>query len=695
MADISNQISDEALAQWFKEVYEQADPASIEGMAYHSASDKKTFRESVIEERKEFLNNVEEKREELNRLLNEAEAEAGPNATEEEKDEIFENKLFAPENDFIFDAIHPDFLAEKYNILGDEIALAEDNQQALPLIIMRAKIRDRIDQLINNLGDDLQIDETLVSIYPEDAEGLILGYQNIIETRRLELENEIEGAEDDNDRTNLQEKLDVIAKIQEAMDADEQEVEETENNENIEKMAGLEQESSESLNEAEVVENRDQTQVINDEPLPEYIDEKEPLPEMDWQEKELQSWNEWCIDEHRPPYPPVVIDQEAEGLRFDIYTNEEYLTNEENKAATIHYYSENQAALEMEEDKTPEFEIFDKFAANTKNNGAPGITFEETEEMTPEFQSRLAAACLNNDIQMENAPKFIDVNLLGDREKDHYIYDNVELMRKIDEYNRANAARQSEKSDEQKFEEMVAREYRMTHFKEPDLSTPEGNEEYKAYRMDTIIAYREAELKQKDLTQTDFMESRWAKMEERMQPQSATIFLGGKSVRTEDMLKDFEEHQKNHTEHESLFALALKDSLERSNKKDKVFEQLEDAAFYAGEMVKGTDTPFIRGTRDISKLNDYEKQYINEDNFKRFSKTSRIFCGKLDDFFSEAMTVEEYDEQFKLYKSDHTQGWLMRAHPTKTNAETAWDRMKKLSSPQKTTPQRINTGAER
>jgi len=144
-----------------------------------------------------------------------------------------------------------------------------------------------------------------------------------------------------------------------------------------------------------------------------------------WIEKKRNSWKRWCEEEHTDPYIYEENKEFKTGLEFDVYKTQKD-KEEGNKAASIHYESERDVTISTEKGKTPDYEFFDKLAKEAKSDGVPGITFEG--EMTPEFKARLAVACLENGLNIENGPEKIDSNLLGQNVSD-------EMKAKIETYN--------------------------------------------------------------------------------------------------------------------------------------------------------------------------------------------------------------------------------------------------------------------
>lgn len=135
----------------------------------------------------------------------------------------------------------------------------------------------------------------------------------------------------------------------------------------------------------------------------------------DWIKKKRESWQPWCEKEHNPPYIYDENQEVKDGLKFDVYkTAEDKAAGK--KAASIHYSSPHDVTMETEAGKTPDYEFFNKLAKEAKDDKIPGVTFEG--EMTPDFKAKLAAACLEHGLKMENGPEMIDVNLLGNVSED-------------------------------------------------------------------------------------------------------------------------------------------------------------------------------------------------------------------------------------------------------------------------------------
>lgn len=135
----------------------------------------------------------------------------------------------------------------------------------------------------------------------------------------------------------------------------------------------------------------------------------------DWIKKKRESWQPWCEKEHNPPYIYDENQEVKDGLKFDVYkTAEDKAAGK--KAASIHYSSPHDVTMETEAGKTPDYEFFNKLAKEAKDDKIPGVTFEG--DMTPDFKAKLAAACLEHGLKMENGPEMIDVNLLGNVSED-------------------------------------------------------------------------------------------------------------------------------------------------------------------------------------------------------------------------------------------------------------------------------------
>lgn len=132
--------------------------------------------------------------------------------------------------------------------------------------------------------------------------------------------------------------------------------------------------------------------------------------EKDWIQEKRESYTNWCEKEHTPTY---IFDEDKDnqsGIKFSVYKTEE--DKQAGKAgATYHYTSKDKVSLEGEGETSPDYEYFDKLAKEAKKDGFPGITFSG--EMTPDFQARLAAACIANGLKMINGPEKVDMNELG------------------------------------------------------------------------------------------------------------------------------------------------------------------------------------------------------------------------------------------------------------------------------------------
>lgn len=172
-------------------------------------------------------------------------------------------------------------------------------------------------------------------------------------------------------------------------------------------------------------------------------EQKEPTPEHEtWIEKKRNSWQPWCEQEHNPAY---IYDENKEfktGLEFDVYKTQQD-KEEGKKEVSVHYDSPRDVTLTTEKGKAPDYEFFAKLAKEAKSDNIPGITFEG--EMTPDFKARLAVACLENGLNIENGPENIDVNLLGqdisdDLKKKIETYNNKQFYKKAKEEARAYRA---------------------------------------------------------------------------------------------------------------------------------------------------------------------------------------------------------------------------------------------------------------
>ena len=149
-----------------------------------------------------------------------------------------------------------------------------------------------------------------------------------------------------------------------------------------------------------------------------------------WVEKKRESWKSWCEDKdiHNPPY---IYDEDQEvkdGLRFDVYKTPQ--DKEDGKvAASVEYTAPTKVSIETEEGKVPDYEFFAKLTKDAKEqDDVKAVSFKG--DMTPEFQARLAASCLENGLKMEGGPDHIDVNLLGNVSED--------LKKKVEAFNKTN-----------------------------------------------------------------------------------------------------------------------------------------------------------------------------------------------------------------------------------------------------------------
>lgn len=179
--------------------------------------------------------------------------------------------------------------------------------------------------------------------------------------------------------------------------------------ENTDEQAGN-TEGHATLNVSQQVSDGDTNQNLN-------VSQNQPLQDNDgdWIKKKRESWQPWCEKEHNPPYIYDENQEIKDGLKFDVYkTAEDKAAGK--KAASIHYSSPRDVTMETEVGKTPDYEFFGKLAKEAKEDKIPGVTFEG--EMTPDFKAKLAAACLEHGLKMENGPEMIDVNLLGNVSED-------------------------------------------------------------------------------------------------------------------------------------------------------------------------------------------------------------------------------------------------------------------------------------
>ena len=155
-----------------------------------------------------------------------------------------------------------------------------------------------------------------------------------------------------------------------------------------------------------------------------------PDPNTDWRQAKVDSWKNWCENEHTPAYVYDEDPNEKTALKFDVYkTPEDKQAGK--KAATIHYNNPRDVTISTSDDqKAPDLEFFDKLTKEAKKDKIPGVTFDG--EMTPEFKTKLAIACLRNGLKMDGFDGKIDTNLLSDEEKKTL---GLSLETKIKDYN--------------------------------------------------------------------------------------------------------------------------------------------------------------------------------------------------------------------------------------------------------------------
>ena len=127
-------------------------------------------------------------------------------------------------------------------------------------------------------------------------------------------------------------------------------------------------------------------------------------------------WKNWCdekgYDYVRDP------DTEKQGLAFSVKDNGRVKGN-------VHYKDNNNVVIGGEEG-VADYEIFDALAKRAKDKNQV-VNFQG--EMTPEFKSRLMAACVLNGVNMMNQPKE-KIEISAEWGLDE------EAVKKIEEYNR-------------------------------------------------------------------------------------------------------------------------------------------------------------------------------------------------------------------------------------------------------------------
>ena len=194
--------------------------------------------------------------------------------------------------------------------------------------------------------------------------------------------------------------------------------------------------------------------------------------EEKWVTDKRQSWKEWCEDATLSNHPYVYDEQQAEGLKFDVYKTPAD-KEQGNKAASIHYTKPNEVTLETKEGQVPDFEFFDKLVLEAKKDGIPSVTFDG--EMTPEFQARLAAACVKHGLTMKGShPKEIDQNLLG--------VNDAALQKQVTDFNKGAENKEKEQYYKEAYEQasaMLKEDKKLDRTKPIDLvKQVEGKQEY-------------------------------------------------------------------------------------------------------------------------------------------------------------------------------------------------------------------------
>lgn len=144
--------------------------------------------------------------------------------------------------------------------------------------------------------------------------------------------------------------------------------------------------------------------------------EPQPAPEAksEWREQKVESWKKWCEEEHTPAYIYSEDETEKVALKFDVYKTPED-KEAGKKAATIHYNNPRDVAVETEDNKAPDYEFFDKLAKEAKKDKIPGIAFQG--EMTDDFKTKLAVACLANGLKMDGFEGKINLEHLSEEER--------------------------------------------------------------------------------------------------------------------------------------------------------------------------------------------------------------------------------------------------------------------------------------
>ena len=213
------------------------------------------------------------------------------------------------------------------------------------------------------------------------------------------------------------------------------------------------QENGNDQNSGNEDKNKNDNSLVVSEGKPE---KSEKNQNEDWIDQKRKTWTKWSEQEHNPAY---VFDEDKEfkeGLRFDVYKTPQD-KEAGNIAATVAYTAPTKVSIETEEGKVPDYEFFAKLTKDAQEQDeVKAVSFKG--DMTPEFQARLAASCLENKLDMVGGPDFIDVNLLGNVSED--------LKKKAEEYNK------TKKYETQYTQLVTAKKAEIANLKEKDPDKP-------------------------------------------------------------------------------------------------------------------------------------------------------------------------------------------------------------------------------
>lgn len=140
-------------------------------------------------------------------------------------------------------------------------------------------------------------------------------------------------------------------------------------------------------------------------------DEPHEETNTDWKKEKRDSWKAWCEnkDNHNGIAYTYDEDSEATGLKFDVFKDAE----KTEKLATIEYTSPNAVSIDNDNGKVPAYEFFDQLIKDAQKSGHSGIAFNG--EMTDEFKTKLALACVANGMPMNGFEEQINIENLPDK----------------------------------------------------------------------------------------------------------------------------------------------------------------------------------------------------------------------------------------------------------------------------------------